>query len=176
MGHDVERKFQLVPDAHKAVDGGGSFDLIVAAIDGELAARPQIISTQRHRRRNYNVPRHAVQRQVAADVGLVLTSGEHTARDFGAVESDLRILGRLEDYLAQLAVYDLLLLRREHVARLFERVGAHPQVQRSRIERAGRKLRFAGKITDLDEVIVPLKKERPAGEGPHHELTLAGEP
>src|SRR5436309_10286819 len=23
MGHDVERKFQLVPDAHKAVDGGG---------------------------------------------------------------------------------------------------------------------------------------------------------
>ena len=120
------------------------------------------------------MPRHAVQRQVAADVGLVLTSGEHTARDFGAVESDLRILGRLEDYLAQLAVYDLLLLRREHVARLFERVGAHPQVQRSRIERAGCKLRFAGKITDLDEVIVPLKKERPAGEGPHHELTPAG--
>src|SRR5205085_11347188 len=145
MGHDVERKFQLVPDAHKAVDGGGSFDLIVAAIDSELAARPQIISTQRHRRRNYDVPGHAVQRQVAADLGLVLTSGEHTARDFGAVESNLRILGRLKHYLAQFLVDDLFLLRREHVAGLFKRVGAHTQVQRSRADGTGRKLRFAGK-------------------------------
>src|SRR5205085_7720 len=46
MGHDVEHEFQLIADAHKAVDGGGGFNLIVAAVDGELAARPQIISTQ----------------------------------------------------------------------------------------------------------------------------------
>ena len=70
------------------------------------------------------MPGHAVQRQVAADLRLVLTSGQ-VSGDICTLECDLRILGRLKHYLAQFLVDDLLLLRREHAACLFERIGAH---------------------------------------------------
>src|SRR5437588_746084 len=153
------------------MNSGGGFDFIVAAVNRELAARPQVISTQRHRRRNYNVPGHAVQRQVAAELRFVLPAGAQLSGDISAVEDDLRVLGRLKNYLAQFLVDDLFLLRREHAACLFERVGAHTQVQRGRAECAGRKLRFAGEIADTDEVVVPLEEEQTASEGPHHELT-----
>src|SRR5437588_649484 len=80
---------------------------------------------------------------------ITFNSTDVTGRDIGAIESDLRILTRLKHYLAQFLVDDLFLLWREHIPGLFERVGAHAQVQRSRIERVGRKLCFAGKVADL---------------------------
>src|SRR4051812_18090784 len=104
MSYDVEREFQLAADAHEAVDGGGGFDVVVAAINRELPARTQVAPAQRHSRGDGDAARHAVQGQVAADLRLELSAGERAHGDVGAFENYLGILGRLKHYLAQLLV------------------------------------------------------------------------
>jgi hypothetical protein len=77
-----------------------------------------------------------VQREVTTDFCLELPTGK-LARDIRTLEGDLRILGRLKHYLAQLTVDDLLLLFGKHVAGFNERVGTNPHLERSRADCAG---------------------------------------
>src|SRR3954470_2403636 len=114
-----------------------------------------------------------MQREVARDLRLELPARER-ARDVRALERNLRILRRHKDYLPKLLVDNLLLLFREHVARLHERVSTDRHLECGRGTRAGRELRLARKIARGYEVVVPLEPEQPAREGPHHESALAG--
>ena len=62
---NVECELYLVSNSNQTMDSRGCFDLVVRSIDRKLATRSEIVARQSNLRRNFNVTRHAVQRQIA---------------------------------------------------------------------------------------------------------------
>src|SRR5215218_1883725 len=127
--HDVEHDFEAVAYAYGGVEGGGGGHFEVAALYLELAARAQRLAFERDLGGDLDAARDSAERQVAAELDLE-DAAARLGRDIRALEGYLGVLVRLKDYVAQLAVDNLLLLSREHVARLGERRGAHGESER----------------------------------------------
>src|SRR5205085_10118770 len=122
-----------------------------------MSNRPQIISIQRHYRRDRDAFCHSVQREIAIDLHFVTIRRRHLRRYIRALESDVRILIRMKHDLFQLLVDDLFLRFSKVSASLVERRGFDDKSQRRGRYRVRSDLDPSTEVTRLQVVTVTLE-------------------
>ncbi len=96
MPNDIERERDLITHPHEPMRRRCSFHFEVVAINAEFTLRSQIVSSEGDLCWNRDLPSHAMQREIARNLQVILICTCGFTRDRSTAKSDIRILVRLE--------------------------------------------------------------------------------